>query len=303
MDNIKLTFSISDLSELTGISAHSIRIWERRYNLLEPVRTDTNIRRYTNDDLRKLLNISLLLKEGVKISELANYSDQQLNARVNSMLSTVQDDQHAMNELKMAMLHFDTRKFEDVYNRLTGSMSFYDVFLQVMIPFLDHIGSLWQTNSISVAHEHYVSNLLRQKLFFQIEKLPKPDPKNQKLYVLFLPIHELHELGLLFIHYVLLLNGHNSIYLGPDVGLPSLEGIPVDKPRVFVTYLTITPADELLPGFFAEAKQILLGPQDQLHALGHRVCHFKPAKGSKNIFIYPSLKDYLATNNTLHLSK
>jgi hypothetical protein len=201
------------------------------------------------------------------------------------------------------MLHFDTRKFEDVYNRLSGSMSFYDIFLKIMIPFLDHIGSLWQTNSISVAHEHYVSNLLRQKLFFQVEKLPKPNPNGEKLYVLFLPIHELHELGLLFIHYVLLLNGYNSIYLGPDVGMPSLEGIPTQKPRVFVTYLTITPADELLPDFFAEAKKTLLEPQDQLHALGHRVRNFKPARSSKNIFIYPSLKDYLATNNILHLSK
>ncbi|MEO5905731.1 MAG: MerR family transcriptional regulator [Saprospiraceae bacterium] len=303
MDNIQISFSISDLSELTGINAHSIRIWERRYNLLEPVRTDSNIRRYNNDDLRKLLNISLLLKEGLKISELASYSDQQLNARVNSMLSTVQDDKHAMNELKMAMLSFDTRKFEDVYNRLSGSMSFYNIFLNIMIPFLDHIGSLWQTNSISVAHEHYVSNLLRQKLFFQVEKLPMPDPIGQKLYVLFLPIHELHELGLLFIHYTLLLNGYNSIYLGPDVGLPSLEGIPKNKSRVFVTYLTITPAEELLPGFFTEAKKTLLGPHDQLHALGHRVRNFKLAKGVKNIFIYSSLKEYLVTNNTLHLSK
>ncbi|MEP6647183.1 MAG: MerR family transcriptional regulator [Saprospiraceae bacterium] len=293
LDSIKTTFTISDLEKMSGISAHSIRIWERRYNLLDPLRTEGNIRRYSNEDLKKLLNISLLLTAGYKISDLATYSEQELNITVNSRLTTIQGHQHEINELKMAMLNFDTRLFEDTYNRLINSMPFTDLFLQVMIPFLEHIGTLWQTNSITVAHEHYISNLLRQKLFYQIENLPKPNIHEKELFILFLPLNEMHELGLLFIHYILLLNGRRSIYLGPSVGLPSLEGTPSAQQRVFISYLTFSPTESELPEFLKDIRKTVLRTGDQFYGVGHRVIGYAMNKTWKNIFLFSSLKDLL----------
>ncbi len=293
LDKIKTSFSISDLQELTGISAHTIRMWERRFNLLDPLRTESNIRRYTNEHLKKLLNISLMLQAGYKISELATYTEPQLNLAVNSRLSPNDDYDQAMGEFKIAMLNYDSRLFEDTYNRLLRSMSFYDLFLKVLIPFLSRIGTLWQTNSITVGHEHYISNLLRQKLFFQIEHLPKPRSNTHGRHFLFLPLNELHELGILFVYYTLLMNGRDTVYLGADVGIDSLHPIPESRRRVFVSYFTMAPADTELDGYFTDFRQTVLKPDDEFLVTGERVKGYEKNKSWKNIEIYPNLKDLL----------
>lgn len=293
LDGIKTSFSIKDLEELTGVSAHSIRIWERRYQLFDPQRTGGNIRRYTNDDLKKLLNISLLLKSGHKISDLASMSVQQLSAAVNSSLTKSGDHQHAINELKVAMLHFDSQRFEDTYAKLVSRMPFYNLFLEVLIPFLEEIGTLWQTNNISVAHEHYISNLLRQKLFFQIENLPAVAANQKEQYILFLPLNELHELGLMFVHYVLRLHGHNSIYLGPQVDMQSLQGIPQKPSRVFISYLTFAPPEEELTGFFKDMRAHVMYKEDQLWAVGNRVRGYRKHGSWANVELFPLLADII----------
>jgi DNA-binding transcriptional MerR regulator len=295
LDGIKTTFSISDLEELTGISAHSIRMWERRYGLLEPLRTDTNIRRYSNEHLKKLLNISLLLRSGYKISELADYSEEELVIRINSLLSKKADFEHEFNQWKLAMINFDTLLFEDTYHRLLKTMTFDDLFLGVILPFLERIGTLWQTNSITVAHEHFISSLIRQKLFFQIENLPLNRKESEVRYVLFLPLQELHELGLLFMHYSLLLHGHSSIYLGPNVDAATLQGIPEDKPRVFISYMTIAPAEAEVLRYLQDLRLRILKKNDVLYAIGARVRGFKAGKMWKNVTIFHLLKDLLKT--------
>ncbi|MDQ3016179.1 MAG: MerR family transcriptional regulator [Bacteroidota bacterium] len=293
LDGIKTSFSISDLAQLTGVSPHSIRIWERRYQLFNPGRTDGNIRRYDNDDLKKLLNISVLLKEGHKISDLAILSEQQLTIAVHASLSKNKDYQPAINDLKVAMLHFDTAQFEATYNKLVNRLSFYDLFLEILIPFLEEIGSLWQTNSITVAHEHYISNLIRQKLFFQIENLPAPTANRKSQYILFLPLNELHEIGLMFIHYVLRLHGHNSIYLGPQVDIPSLQGVTEQPSRVFITYLTFAPAEEELADFFKDLRSHVMLKSDQLWAVGSRVRGYRKHSSWTNLHLFPTLGEIL----------
>ncbi|MGB4849117.1 MAG: MerR family transcriptional regulator [Saprospiraceae bacterium] len=294
LDNIKTSFSISDLQELSGISVHNIRMWERRYNLLDPSRTHSNIRRYTNEHLKKLLNISFLLKSGYKISELASFTDHQFNIEINSVLALDNDFQLAINDFKMAMLNFDSRLFEDTYHRLRDTMSFYDLFLKVMVPFLEHIGSLWQTNSITVAHEHYVSNILRQKIFYQIEHLPRSGPGQKERYILFLPLNELHELGLLFIHYTLLMMGKDSIYLGPNVDIESLEGLPQSEQHIYVSYMTMGAPDEDLSGYFREFRKSLMKSEDKFWVTGARVQKLPKAPGSKNISIFKSIYELLS---------
>lgn len=293
LDNIKIQFTISELEDMTGISAHTIRMWERRYHLLDPQRTDTNIRRYSGEDFKKLLNIALLLGDGYKISEVAAMSDVELRQAVNASITTSDDFLYAIHDFKTAMLTFDTPLFEETYRRLSVSLSFEEIFLRVLVPFLDHIGSLWQTNTITVAHEHYVSNLLRQKLFFQIEHVPKSFIDTSSRYVLFLPLGELHELGLLFVYYTLLLSGRQAIYLGPDVDIAALQKIPKEIPHTYISYMTIAPGETALASYLQEFRKTLLRKDDQLLVTGFRIREFNKPGSWKNVHLFHQLADLL----------
>jgi MerR family transcriptional regulator, light-induced transcriptional regulator len=291
LDNIKSTFSISDLHNLSGVSAHTIRIWERRFELLKPERTATNIRLYNNEHLKKLLNISLLVKKGYKISELAALNDQQLVSLVNSTIAGEENWQRSIDSFKVAMIDFNTHLFNDTYSRLLSEMSFYDMFVRVMIPFLEQIGQLWQTNSITIAHEHFISNLLRQKLFFNIDKLPRINHSDVKRYVLYLPIQELHELGLLFLHYVLLLSGRDSVYLGQDVSVDALTPFVRKGSNVtFISFLTIVPQDDTLSDYLAECRNKILQSENELWLTGSRLDKYKKNKSWSNISIFPDVR-------------
>lgn len=294
LDNIKSSFSIRDLHHLTGISLHTIRIWERRFDFLQPERSGTNIRQYSIDDLKKLLNISLLVKNGYKISELALMNNQQLNTLVNSTSSVQNTSQVYIDNLKMSMMEFDASLFNDTYNRLISEMTFYDVFIKVFIPFLEQIGKLWQTSSITVAQEHFISNLIRQKLFFNIEKLPRQSAPGNRKFVLFLPVGELHELGLLFFHYVLLVNGRESVYLGQDVEMETLNGIlNTEKQLTFISYLTITPNENALPEYVTEFRKKILQNNNELWISGRKVHGFKKNKSWNNVLAFPDVKELL----------
>ena len=164
MNNIKNVFSIKDLENLSGIKAHTIRIWEKRYQVLEPMRTDTNIRLYDLVSLQKLLNITFLHEYGYKISKIATYSENEIQTLVKQIISSKNSKNHAINAFKMAMMNFDQQLFFNTYNWLAEEKSFKEIFHQVFIPLLDEIGLLWQTDTISPAHEHFISYLLRQKI-------------------------------------------------------------------------------------------------------------------------------------------
>lgn len=246
MNNIKTEFTIKDLENFSGIKAHTIRIWEKRYNLLHPKRSNSNIRYYDINNLQKLLNVSLLNNNGVKISKIAQLSEDSINVKIRELVQSESVNSQAANSFKLAMLGFDDFLFNKTYNSLISQYSFRYIFKSVFIPFLNEIGMLWQVSSITPAHEHFIANLINQKIHVNIDKLQVGD-RNKKIrpFVLFLPLNEIHELGLLFLHYELLLHGYNSIYLGQSVPLESLVSLEKVYPNAnFITYLTVEPSKE-----------------------------------------------------------
>ena len=157
MNNIKTVFSIKDLENLTGIKAHTIRIWEKRYTILEPVRTETNIRLYNIENLQKLLNVQLLNNHGYKISTISKLAEDTIPQLVNDIISDKSVKHHAVSSFKLAMMNFDQALFLNTYEKLLSEKSFREIFMDILVPFLHETGFLWQTNTISVAHEHFIS--------------------------------------------------------------------------------------------------------------------------------------------------
>ncbi len=211
------SYSIKELENLSGIKAHTIRIWEKRYNIINPARTDTNIRYYCDDDLKRLLNISILNKQGVKISEIAKLSDSEMAEKVMSMSVDSGNAERNIEQLVIAMIEMDEVKFDKVLSRYIMHEGFENAVIKVIFPFFEKIGILWQTGSINPAHEHFVSNLFRQKLMVAIDNIMVTDNQNAKKFILFLPEGEYHELGLLFYNYLIRKSGRVVYYLGSSV--------------------------------------------------------------------------------------
>jgi len=243
MNNIKTDFSIKDLENLSGIKAHTIRIWEKRYNLLEPNRTDTNIRYYSLKSLQKLLNVSYLNRNGYKISKIADLEEKEISTLVREIASITSLHNHGINSFKLAMMNFDQNLLHKTYSKLLQEKSFKQIFYEIFIPFLGELGMLWQTDTISPAHEHFVSVFIKQKILVNIEKIQNIETlDSSKTYVLFLPDNEIHDIGLLFVNYELISNGFKSIFLGKSIPMESL--IDLQKfytDIVFISYFTIRP--------------------------------------------------------------
>ncbi len=260
MNNIKDRFSIKDLENLTGIKAHTIRIWEKRYNLLEPKRTETNIRYYDLANFQKLLNVSYLNNNGYKISKIATIDSQKIPQLVREIATESNMESHAINAFKLSMLNFDQSLFYKTYDSLLNEKAFQDIFYNILIPFLKEIGLLWQTDTITPAHEHFVSTLIRQKILVNTEKIQaKQMHTSNKTFVLYLPDNEIHELGLMFINYEIIRHGYRSIFLGPSVPIQSLRDIKNYYDEIiFVSYFTVKPVKENLLSYIEEFDDALL---------------------------------------------
>ncbi|MEQ1676271.1 MAG: MerR family transcriptional regulator, partial [Chitinophagaceae bacterium] len=206
-------FTIKDLENLSGIKAHTIRIWEQRYNFLKPQRTTTNIRYYTNDELKTILNIALLNKYGYKISHIDRMQPAEIKDRILSLGDAKAIQERVVNELVQEMADLDMDKFEKILNNYIAAKGIERTVLQIIFPFLEKIGILWQTGHIHPGQEHLVTNIIRQKLIAAIEAT-MPPVKLNKTGILFLPEGEHHELGLLFMYYLLKAKGASVIYLG-----------------------------------------------------------------------------------------
>tara|TARA_R110002051_G_scaffold324970_1_gene424850 strand:- start:17867 stop:18769 length:903 start_codon:yes stop_codon:yes gene_type:complete len=243
MNNVKKTFSIRDLENLSGIKAHTIRIWEKRYHLFSPERTTTNIRTYSLKSLQKLLNITLLYNNGYKISKIADLSETEIPETVKEVISKKTVKNHAINSFKMAMINFDATQFSSTYNKLLEESSFRDLFYEVFIPLLNELGILWQTDTISPSHEHFITNLIKQKIIINTEKLQSTEPsKTDKTFVLFLPDNEIHDIGLLYLNYEITLRGYKTIYLGQTIPIESLKDLMGYCSNVhFISYFTVEP--------------------------------------------------------------
>lgn len=231
-------YTIKDLEKLSGVKAHTIRIWEKRHNIVTPARTDTNIRFYSDDDLKKIINVSLLNNHGFKISKIADMSVEDLNQRVKALSETDNQFSVHIDQLIVSMIDIDEERFEKILNNLILRYGFEETVTTVVYPFLQKIGILWQTETITPAHEHFISNLIRQKLIVAIDGLSMPD-KGAKRVLLFLPEGELHEIGLLFSHYLARKYGYRSYYLGQSLPHKDLLVIAAQhQPDLLITSIT-----------------------------------------------------------------
>lgn len=293
MEHIKQNFSIKDLEHLSGIKAHTIRIWEKRYNILTPDRTDTNIRTYDIGNLQKILNITFLNEHGYKISRIAKLDDEEISRMVKSVAATASQQNRAVNSFKISMINFDEKLFNKTYNRLKESKTFRQIFHEIFIPLLDEIGLLWQTDTINPVHEHFLVGLIKQKLYLNIAQLENAgNYDNDELYVLFLPENEIHDLGLLFLNYELNLSRRKTIYLGPSMPIKDMKYILEIHPNpTFLSYLTITPRD--IQEFLREFENELCKEhQRKLHLLGNRIQDLDPTKQPDFVKIYKSITEF-----------
>lgn len=270
MDNIKAVFSIKDLENLSGIKAHTIRIWEKRYDVLKPLRTDTNIRLYDLVGLQKLLNITLLHNHGYKISTISKYTEEEIPEMVNDIISQKSVKHHAVNAFKMAMMHFDQVAFTTTYEKLLSEKSFREIFYEVFIPLMNELGLLWQTNTISPSHEHFITYLIKQKIISNTERIQYEKPtKTDRLFVLFLPDNEIHELGLLYLNYEIINHGYKTIYLGESVPLDSLVEIRRYFDKVtYIAYTTVKPEKEFVNSYIDHAAEKVLVEDSELWMIG-----------------------------------
>lgn len=232
-------FTIKDLENLSGIKAHTIRIWEQRYSFLKPHRTQTNIRYYSSDELKTLLNIALLNKYGYKISHIDKMGPDEIRGKLQGLSQPEAQQERLVNELLQDMIDLDIDAFEQVLNEHISVRGIDRTIHQLIFPFLDKIGVLWLSNHINPAQEHLVSNIIRQKLMVGIDSV-ESHVIVDKLIVLFLPENEHHELGLLYMYYLLKSRGVQVIYLGANVPLRDLEFIcSLKKPDYLYTHLTV----------------------------------------------------------------
>jgi DNA-binding transcriptional MerR regulator len=293
MNNVKNVFSIKDLENLSGIKAHTIRIWEKRYAVLEPMRTETNIRYYDLVALQKLLNITLLHNHGYKISKISKLSQDKINVMVREIVNEKSVKHHAINAFKMAMMNFDQTLFFNTYSNLLSEKSFREVFHEVFIPLMNEIGLLWQSDTITPAHEHFISYLIKQKLLINTEKIQILEPtRSDKIFVLFLPLNEIHELGLMYLNYEVILNGYKSIYLGESVPIDSLKDMKKYFDNiVYVSYMTVEPNQDSIDNYLKEIhKEILEDENAELWVLGRITEHIKTDSLSK-IRIFNSINE------------
>ena len=293
--NVKTVFSIKDLENLSGIKAHTIRIWEKRYNVLQPMRSNTNIRNYDLQSLQKLLNVVLLHDYGYKISRISEHSTEKIELLVREIISEKSIKNHAINAFKMAMINFDQALFFNTYNSLLSEKSFREIFYEVVIPLMEEIGLLWQAGTITPAQEHFITFLIKQKLLLNTEKLQILEPiHTDKVFVLYLPENEIHELGLMYLNYEILLKGYKTIYLGESVPIDSLTDMnKYYDTIVYVAYLTVQPTKDAINNYVEEITDKIINDNSQVYLLGRMTEFIDSTKISDKIVVYKSVSDFV----------
>lgn len=232
------SFTIKDIENLSGIKAHTIRIWEQRYSFLKPQRTQTNIRYYTSEDVKTILNIALLNKYGYKISHIDKMNEGEMREKILSLTGSQAQQERIVHDLIQHMIDLDTDQFERILDDYILARGVEKAILQIIFPFLEKIGILWLTNHVNPAQEHLVTNIIRQKLIVGIEGVSTPLKLNKKV-LLFLPEGEHHEIGLLFLYYLLKSRGATVIYLGANVPMKDVEFVvQLRHPDMLYTHLS-----------------------------------------------------------------
>jgi MerR family transcriptional regulator, light-induced transcriptional regulator len=299
MNNIKNVFSIKDLENLSGIKAHTIRIWEKRYDVLEPMRTDTNIRVYDLANLQKLLNITLLHNHGYKISKISKLSTERIAEFVKEIINEKSAKHHAISSFKMAMMNFDHSLFFSTYNELLSEKSLREVFYDVIIPFMQEIGLLWQTDTITPAHEHFISYLIKQKILVNTEKLQiQPPTKHDRVFVLYLPMNEVHELGLMYLNYEILLKGYKTVYLGESIPIDNIKDVKKYFDNItFICYPTVQPTKDEINDYISDVQKEILDENSEFWLLGRMTEHINREKIASKVTVFESILDLVNAIN------
>jgi DNA-binding transcriptional MerR regulator/methylmalonyl-CoA mutase cobalamin-binding subunit len=283
-----IRYSIKDLEKITGIKAHTIRIWEKRYGIVEPLRTPTNIRYYSDEDLRHLMNVAILNKYGYKISNIQSMSVPEVSQSVLELANQDIDNDHQVDGLIMAMIELDEKRFDKIISSSIIKHGFDYTFENLLKQFLEKIGVLWQTGSVNPAQEHFIAQLIRQKLILAIDGQNDYKPNN-KTFLLFLPENEYHEMALLYMYYLIRKAGHKIIYLGQNVPMVNLKDIfEIHTVDYILTSITSNMTEAEITTFFEEFGQ-LYGQKKQLLLGGNCV--------KQNISKLPSYANYFQSIN------
>jgi MerR family transcriptional regulator, light-induced transcriptional regulator len=262
-------YSIKDLEQLSGIKAHTLRIWEQRYSIIAPKRTDTNIRTYDDQDLKLVLNISLLKDHGYRISEISKMTVEEMYQEVIKISDKQLNYPDQIHALTISMIDLDEERFEKIISTNILQFGFENSMIHIIYPFLSRIGTLWVTGSIGPAQEHFITNLIRQKLIVAIDGQVSKQRPNGKKYMLYLPEGEMHEISLLFANYIIRARYNKVVYLGQSLPFNELVfAYNVHRPDYIFTAITSVPANHeaqlyvnKLAAQFPESHLLLTGYQ------------------------------------------
>lgn len=278
-------YSIKDLEYLSGIKAHTIRIWEKRYHLLEPSRTETNIRSYSDNDVRRILNVALLIKNGYKISNIAALDEPKLQSEVIRFSKNLGDPEKNIDQLLFCTVNLDAIGFEQLLDKIIVELGFSKTIQQVIFPFFERIGILWQAGSIFVAHEHFVSNLIRNRLISETAKFGRRESAGTILF--FLRENEMHELGLLFFNYLASQEGLHGVYLGQSLPFGDLSNFLINSEFDFVcTSFTQAIEKPELEQYLANLS--LVFNRNKILVAGRQLSIHKPKLPSNVVFVKSS---------------
>ena len=249
--------TIAQLAQFSGIKPHTIRIWEQRYNALNPERSEGNTRIYNDMDLKRLLNIVSLM-DSYKISELCTMSDENLNESIKKLydLEGRGGLHRFVPQLVSAGMKFNEASFHEILSHCFEKFGAFQTYTEVIYPLLNRVGLMWSANMLPPAQEHFMCNLIRQKLLAEIDALPVSSDTNQK-WMLFLPEDEFHEIGLLFASYILKHKGYQVVYLGTSVPLNTLSSaIESVKPDFLLLFFVHYDFPNNVLAYLSEIKKI-----------------------------------------------
>ena len=284
-------YSIRDLEKLSGIKAHTLRVWERRYGIVQPKRTQTNIRYYLDEDLQLILNIALLNKSGLKISKIAKMTAHEIAAEVGAISEDNPNEEVQVEAMTLAMLDLDQVKFDRILETSTQKNGFEKTMMQLIYPFLEKLSLLWLTGSVKPVHENFITHLIRQKLMAAIDEIPQSRARHKKQFFLYLPPGEKQELSMLSIYYLLRKEGYSVIYLGNETSIVDLkDAYEIKQPNFIFTIITETftkvpvqtYVDSLSEGF----------PESQILLTGYQIAA-QDVRAAENVSLFYGLGELL----------
>lgn len=234
-------FTITDIEQLTGIKAHTLRVWENRYQFFPAKRKDGGHRFYDGDDLKRILRISRLYHYGHKISTLLLLEQEQLQLLdINANLPVSNYQHRYVHPLLDAVKRLDEARFNELFEQLENELGMEQCMLEAVYPLLRQIGDRWLYGKLIPAQEHFCSELVMRKLIRAFDALPLPDQQRSRQVVLFTPVGETHEIPLHFMRYLLKKNGHTPIYLGKEMAVEDLMHIAQRFPTAQFYFHLIT---------------------------------------------------------------